>query len=348
MGRGVRPQDPTKVGRPILPRPVFGRENRVYTGVVHYRSEREYSTVMNRGARIAVGGILVLIGIAALLQYAFGFGSDEEYEHTVPLGDGVREIKIDSASLDLDIRFTESVSGENTVHVKGKAASRIVNRIRSAEVTDGVLHLGFAEPWQWSLNVSLFQAMNGKQTVTVELTEDAMSALESFRVNTGSGSLHASGAAARLIVFTSDSGGIRIDGLRSDAATVHSDSGSIRLERFEGGSLRLRTDSGSIHANEVSALLIASSDSGSVTIDHLTGTGEIRTNSGSIRVAKDDDTGLDVVSDSGSVRITVPASFGGVYDAASDSGSVSHPEPAGASGEVIRVRTDSGSIRIEH
>jgi|HigsolmetaAR203D_1030402.scaffolds.fasta_scaffold01357_2 hypothetical protein len=303
---------------------------------------------MNKGARITAGVILVVIGIAALLHYAFGFGRIENYSHTVPLGEGVREIRIDSDSLELDVRFVKSATGENAVRIAGKASSGIVKRIRAAEVADGVLHLRFGEPRLLRWNFSVFEAMDGQQTVTVELTEEAMSALDSFRVNSGSGSLRTSGAAARQLVIHSDSGNIRIDGLRSDAATVQSDSGSIRLERFEGGSLTLRTDSGNIQASAVNARLNAVSDSGNITIDRLAGAGEIRTDSGSVRVVKEDVTGLDVASDSGNVRITVPASFGGIYDAASDSGTVERPDSAGTSGEIIRVRTNSGSIRIGH
>jgi hypothetical protein len=302
---------------------------------------------MNRNARTTAGIVLVVIGIAALVYYIAGHDKSEFYEHTLPLGDRVREIRIDSGNLDLDIRFAASASGDNAVKIEGKASPGIVKRIRSAEVENGVLHLQFKEPRRWRWDFFPFRALNGKQTVTVELTDEAMAALESFRADADSGSLQVSGAVARESVIASDSGSIRIGSLKGNAATVRTDSGSIRLERFEGGSLSLRSDSGGIHAGTVNAGLKAGSDSGGIRVERLNGYGEIRTISGSVHVVKDDDTGLAVTTDSGSVRITVPASYGGTYDLMSDTGSVSHPEPAGTSGEVIRVRTDSGSIRIE-
>ena len=302
---------------------------------------------MNRGTRIAAGAILVAIGIAALLNYTVRDEKVTSYTHTIPLGEPLREIRIDSDELAVDVTFVASASGEGAVRIGGKAASGIVERLQSVRVENGVLHLQFKEPWRWRLNFFDFGALNEKQTVTVEMTDEALAALESFKASSDSGSLHINGAAARESNIVSDSGAIRIDSLRGEDVTVKSDSGSIRLERFEGGSLSLRSDSGSIHAGTVIASLKAVSDSGSITIDHLTGTGEFRSDSDSIRVVKDDDTGLVATSDSGSVRIKVPDSFNGTYDLSSDSGSIRHPDPAGTSGEVIKVRTDSGSIRIE-
>lgn len=302
---------------------------------------------MNRKTRNTVGVILVVIGIIALLQYTLGDKKREAYEHTVPLGDQVREIRIDSNNLALDINFVASADEDNTVRIEGQAAPEIVKRIKSVRVENGVLHLRFKESWRWSLGLFQFNKWHEKQTVTISLTDEAMASLESFKVDTDSGSVSVSGAAARESAIETDSGSIRIGSLRGDTVAVKSDSGSIRLERFEGGSLSLRSQSGSIHADTVSAGLKAVSDSGGITIEHLNGVGEIKTDSGPIRIVKDDDTGLNATSDSGSVHITVPASYSGSYDLKSDSGSIRHPDPVGTSGETITVRTDSGSIRIE-
>lgn len=306
-----------------------------------------YPFAMNRKTRNTIGVILVVIGIIALLQFAFGDEKSEAYEHTVPLGEQVREIRIESNSLSLDINFVAGSSEQSSVRIEGQAAPEIVGRIKSARVENGVLHLRFKESWRWGLGLFNFTQWDEKQTVTVSLTDEAMASLESFKVNADSGSISVSGAAVREGEIETDSGSIRIGSLRGDAVTVRSDSGGIRVERFEGGSLSIRSDSGGIHAGTVSASLKAVSHSGGITIDHLNGVGEIKTDSGSIRVVKDDDTGMDVTSDSGIVQITVPASFSGSYDLKSDSGSIRHPDPVGASGEVIKVRTDSGSITIE-
>ena len=336
---------PTKVGPALLPRPVSPRGMLVYTLINHRSAERGYPAAMNRMARTIVGVILVAVGAIALLQYST-FGKHEFYDHAVRLDDPVREIRIDSDSLALDIRFVSSAD-ENIVRIEGKAGTEVVKRIRSARAEGGVLRLQFKDRRWWSFNLFDFNRLNEKQTVTVSLTDEAMAALESFRVNVDSGSVRIHDAAVREGVVESDSGSIRIGRMQSDALTVKSDAGSIRLDRFEGGKLSLRSDSGSIHADAVSAGLNVVSGAGSIMINHLNGYGEIRTDSGSVRIVKDDDTGLDVSTDSGSVRITVPASYRGSYDLDSDSGAIRHPDPVGASGEVIKVRTDSGSIRIE-
>jgi hypothetical protein len=302
---------------------------------------------MNRSVSILLGIILVAVGSAALLHHTLGSGKSVSYEHTVPLGGGLREIRIDGDSLNLDIRFTEAASGDGAVRIAGRAPSGIAERIRSAKVESGVLHLQFREPRRWGWHFFAFGAADGTQTVTVEMTKEALDALESFRASVDSGSLDVVGAAARESVFASDSGSIRIEELRGGAATVQTGSGSIRLERFEGGSLSLRTDSGSIRAGTVIAGLDAASDSGNIRIERLNGRGAVRTDSGSIHIVKDDGSGLDVTSDSGSVRIQLPAAFNGIYDLRSASGAIRHPDRSGTSGEVIRVRTDSGSILVE-
>ena len=319
----------------------------VYTGIEHYSLERENPSVMNRGLRITAGVILVAVGVAALMFYAFGGKKYESLNHMMPLGNQVREIRVDGGSGSIEIRFVESGDGNNTVRIDGEASPAVAKRIGSAEVRDGVLHLDFREDRRFDWFFHGVRGWNEEMSITFSLTDDAMAALDAFRAGADSGMLTVDGVAARESVFESDSGSIRIDNLTGGAATVKSDSGSIRLGRFEGGSLTLQSDSGSIMAETVRAGLKAESDTGSIRINRLTGAGEIRTDSGSIRVVKADDTGLDAVSDSGSVHITVPASYGGGYDLASDTGSIRHPEPAGASNEVIRVRTDSGSILIE-
>lgn len=302
-------------------------------------------SVMSRLARTIVGVILVAVGMIALVKYVFGYELRETYEHALTLGDHVREIRIENDNLALDIDF--AAGDENAVRIEGKAAPDMVKQIRSAEVKNGVLHLRFKdrERWNWSFFPDF--TWGERQSITISLTEEALESFETFKVSSDAGSVRVNGAKARDIVIGSDSGSIRLGRLQGGTLTVTSDSGGIRLEGYEGKSLALRSESGSIHADEVHAGVTAVSDSGSITINHLTGAGNIKTDSGPIRIVKEDEMGAVVSSDSGSVRITVPPSYSGSYDLKSDSGLIRHPDAAGTSGEVIKVRTESGSIRIE-
>ncbi|ACT04851.1 hypothetical protein Pjdr2_6248 [Paenibacillus sp. JDR-2] len=284
------------------------------------------------------------IGIMALFQYQFGGVKSKEYAHTLQLEDTMQDLSIASDGLGLDINFVPSTDGSNSIHVEGKAKPEVIDQIKNARVENGKLNLRMKEKWR--LNFFDFSGWNEKQVVTVSLTEDAMSSLKSLNVKSDSGSVRVDGAKAADSQVETDSGSIRLGSFEAGTLTLKADSGSIKLESFKGSSLSIKSDSGSIHAGTVLAELKASSDSGSITIDHLSGKAVVRSDSGSIRLVKDDTSGADVKSDSGSVKIEIPSSYGGMFDLDSDSGSIHKPDQQGTSGEVIKVRTDSGSIRI--
>jgi hypothetical protein len=299
-----------------------------------------------RWARNTVAVILVAIGILALYQMQFGGAKSKAYAHTLRLDDRMREISIVSDSLALEVNFIADGEGSNSIRVEGRAKPEVIDLIKTAKVENGKLNLRFKEKWRWGL--FNFSDWNQKQVITVSLTDEAMQSLGLLKVVNDSGSVSVNGAAALESIIGSDSGSIRLGELQGDTLTVKSDSGSIKMDGYAGNSLSITSDSGSIHTGTVRAKLKASSDSGSITVDRLTGASEVRSDSGAIRIVKDDETGADVSNDSGSVRITVPASYSGSYDLKSDSGSIHHPDPVGTSGELIKVRTDSGSIRIVH
>ena len=298
----------------------------------------------SRWARNAIAIILVAIGILALFQNQSDGMKSKAYDHTIRLDDHMQEIAIVSNSLALEVHFVADGNANNSIRIEGKARSEVIDSIKTAKVENGKLNLPFKEKWRWSL--FSFSGWNEKQVITVSMTDEAMQSLGLLKVTSDSGSVMVDGAAAVESVIESDSGSIRLGDLQGEALAVKSDSGSIKLGSFIGTDLSIRSDSGSIHTGTVRATLKASSDSGSITIDQLTGASEVKSDSGSIRIVKDDETGAVVSNDSGSVRITIPASYSGSYDLKSDSGSIRNPDPVGTSGELIKVRTDSGSIRI--
>ncbi|GLX69697.1 DUF4097 family beta strand repeat-containing protein [Paenibacillus glycanilyticus] len=297
-----------------------------------------------RWARNTIGVILVAIGIMALLQYQFGGAKSKEYDYTLKLEDQLQELSIINNSLGLDINFVPSTDGSNSIRFEGKAKQEIIDQIKSARVQNGQLNIRLKDKWHFTFFD--FSGWNDKQLVTVTLTEEAMRSLDTFKLISDSGSIKVNGAKAANGVVASDSGSVKLDSFEGSTLSLKSDSGSIKLDSFTGNSLSIHSDSGSIHAGTVAAELNATSDSGSITVDHLSGKAVVRSDSGSIRIVKDDTTGADVNSDSGSVKIQIPVTYSGMYDLDSDSGSIHKPDQQGTSGEIIKVRTDSGSIRI--
>ncbi|PWW08716.1 putative adhesin [Paenibacillus cellulosilyticus] len=295
-----------------------------------------------------LGVILVLVGIVALIQYKFGDKSASlDYDRTWTFDNTeLKELTIVSDSMGLDVKFVKSTDGSNSVRITGRAKEDVVDEVKSTDLEDGQLKIDLKGKWRFNLfDFSAFRSNN--QSVTVTLTDEARKSLETLNISADSGSLNAAGAAARNGTFKSDSGSIRLEGFEGDTLSLKSDSGSIKLSDYQGTELSIKSDSGSIHGENIRAEVKASSDSGSITFDRLSGTAQVSSDSGRIELTKEDSTGANVKSDSGSVRIEVPASYSGTYDLKSDSGSVREPDQHGTSGEVIKVRTDSGSIRVE-
>ena len=84
--------------------------------------------------------------------------------------------------------------------------------------------------------------------------------------------------------FTSPSARLIVSVPRKCNIIARSGEGSISLERVEG-SLDLRTDEGTIRVVESRGTLLAESNDGSMTLDDVTGHVEVRTNDGAVRVS---------------------------------------------------------------
>lgn len=280
---------------------------------------------MKRWVSVAIGLIAIGIGGAALFGFKFNkplpayqqqwtFGSNELKNLNIVL---------DSKAATVD--FVRSTDGSNSIKVEGKAEEAVIDRLKKTKIEDGNLKLDLDSKDTWfsfSLDFS-----SDRQQITVALNDQAAQALDSVSIGSDSGSVTANGIAAR-------------------SASIRSDSGSLRVNGITGEQLQLKSDSGSIHASDIRGALQASSDSGSISVDHLTGPAAISSDSGSIKLTKDDPTGADIKSDSGSVKVQLPGAFDGTFDLRSDSGSIHAPDSQGKSGEIVKVRTDSGSIRI--
>lgn len=117
---------------------------------------------------------------------------------------------------------------------------------------------------------------------------------------------------------------------------------------YELDSLEVHIDSGSMDVRNVAVQAAEfTSDSGSITVDGISGPVKIQSDSGSIRLYKNDPSNTEIETDSGNVSIRLPASFAGSLDLKSDSGKITAPEAKNETQNRIRVRTDNGNIEIE-
>ncbi|GIO12873.1 hypothetical protein J19TS2_24280 [Cohnella xylanilytica] len=279
---------------------------------------------------ISVAAGLILVGIGGAALYGFNFGKPlNEYHHKWEFRSGdLKELSIAFDSQASTIEFQPSADGKNSVLIEGKAKQEIIDRIGNVRVSGGALKIDMKERFRW-FNFNFGPFVNDKQHVVVTLTEEAAAALDTLRFSTDAGSMTVNGAEARAADFSTDAGSIRVDG-------------------FEGETLKLHTDAGRIAGTDIRADLNAKTDAGSIDIQHLTGTAKLSTDSGSVKLLKDDTTGADIKTDAGSVRVQIPESYEGTFDLKTDAGSVTAPDAKGTSPEVIKVRTDAGSIRVSY
>lgn len=157
-------------------------------------------------------------------------------------------------------------------------------------------------------------------SISYEITVPADTAVES---HTGSGSQMVSGLAGSVMAETG--------------------SGSIELSNIDGD-VRAGTGSGGIRADGIAGAFTGHAGSGSITLEQTeSGAIDVTTGSGSVRIRLPQDAPFELDARTGSGGITTdrPLTIQGRVDRNGIRGS------AGTDGPPIRVRTGSGSVRIE-
>lgn len=278
-----------------------------------------------------IGGVvLVLIGLGGIASYGFRTDGDlEPVEKTWSFrANELNNLKIKS-DYNVDITFVRSTDGNNTISLNGEGTEKMVADTLVTEIENGALLLDLRKkPDRWFefFNIDAFR---GKETITIALTEEAR--WDALDLDLDSGNVTIKDAELATI----------------GRASIDIDSGNVTLDRFKSEQLEVDIDSGNVTANGLTATVKASADSGNVRLNDLSGAANVEVDSGNIRLYKLTNDEAVLEADSGNVYVQVPADFGGFYDLKADSGSVSAPESKRLTTDLIKVRTDSGNIKIE-
>jgi hypothetical protein len=280
-----------------------------------------------RTLSILIGVILVLFGVWTL--------SADRWKPAEPLTDlsgswpfasgELRDLQVKSDD-ELEIRFVNSVDGTSSVTLDGKGTQKMADTVAGAHLSSGKLELDLRDTSNHWFDWFRFGSSGRRQQLVVSLTDDAL--LDSLKVQ-------------------SDSGTLSLTEARVKIADLSMDSGSVTISNLTAQHLKLQADSGSIRAEGINADSDIRADSGSIRLERVTGPTRVSADSGSIRLYKEDTSATDIQADSGSVYLHMPASFAGTYDLQADSGSIHAPESKGQTADVVKVRADSGSIRVE-
>ncbi|WP_158602422.1 DUF4097 family beta strand repeat-containing protein [Cohnella endophytica] len=273
---------------------------------------------------------LVIIGVAGALTYDWKSKENlPEFEKQWSFSASeLRNLEIVS-DYNVAVTFTKSEDGRNSIRLNGQGTEKMIENTKATEIADGKLKLDLTRMPKKYINFFDFDFGSAKEQLVISVTDASL--LDSLRIKLDSGNITVTDAALETI----------------SEAKLTTDSGNITLTRFKSEKLIVGVDSGNITGNEVAADIKASTDSGNIKLDKVTGPTRLSVDSGNIRLTKQDNASSDLSTDSGNVYVQVPASFAGSYDLRTDSGSVHAPESKRTTMDYIKIRTDSGNIRVE-
>ncbi len=274
--------------------------------------------------------IVIIIGVAGV--FSFGRQSDDDLPKfdktwTFSAAD-LRKLHIVS-DYEVNVTFVKSTDGSNSIHLMGQGTEKMIEKAMKTEISSQSLKLDLTQLPKKYINFFDFSFVNVKEQLTISVTDDFL--LESLQLDLDSGEVDITDAAIARITD----------------AQLSVDSGSLKFNNFQSDRLDIDMDSGNVTGNNVTAELTASVDSGNIKIEKLTGRSSISVDSGNIRLYKSDNSASELSVDSGSVYVQVPSSFAGFYDLHVDSGTINAPDSKRETNDYIKVRTDSGNIKIE-
>jgi DUF4097 and DUF4098 domain-containing protein YvlB len=273
---------------------------------------------------------LIIIGLAGVISYDWKTTENlPEFEKkwTFAAAD-LRKLNIVS-DYKVNVTFVKSTDGTNSISLKGQGTDKMIEKIKSTEISSQSLLLNLVQMPKKYFNFFDFSSEDAMEEIVISVTDDAL--LESLKLKLDSNNLTVTDAAIVKVID----------------AQMTVDSGNLVFNNFKSDRLDINMDSGNITGNIVTADISASVDSGNIKLENTTGRSSISVDSGNIRLYKLDNTNAELSADSGNVYVQVPSSFAGFYDLQADSGTINSPDPKRESKDYIKVRTDSGNIKIE-
>jgi len=315
---------------------------------------------------IALGIICMLIGGVGVISTNFNFGQTSNgtfYEKEWTFSkDELKNFKIDS-SLSIDVQMVSSADDHGSVRISGTAPKEVIEQVEAAKISNGTLDLNLREKSKYFAFFN-FSSLS-KQKIVITMSEQEI--LDSLTTTTNAASMDLSNLRAHKADIGSSAGSVSVTNLYADQAKVSSSSGSIsilevladqldvsskagsvRVDQAAAENISIGATSGSIKGTKLKGNMHVSGSAGSVRLEQVTSDNlTVKTSSGSIHLTDLLTKSADIESSAGSVSLTVPESFGGIYDLRSNAGSISAPDSKKQTNEVIKVRTSSGSISIK-
>lgn len=280
--------------------------------------------MMKKLILVAIG--LIVFGLIGMFATGFNFGDNHPYhEKRWSFNEGeLKQLIIEGSSTDIDVKFITSTDGSSYVEFRGRLEQRNFNLLSEAIISNGILHLDL----QQKHVISILDLNLGRYDRDVIIALPDHYQLES-------------------VIVKMNSADVKILNGRANTVDVSTSSGRLTIDKLVANELTMETNSGNIEANDLNAKVIATAGSGNIEIDGLIGEGTFETSSGNIQIVQREANMLDVIARSGNITITPASDFGGFYDLKSNSGNIKSPESKRETTDLIKVRTNSGNIKIK-
>lgn len=286
--------------------------------------------------------VLIVIGFAGMAYEGFQF-SDKlpRYEQQWNL-DSLQQLQVKSNS-NVDLKFIASEDGSNYIQVSGYMKQELVDRLEAFKPSGPKVELDLSnrEALGFFFNID-FQST--KQEIIVALSDAEL--MESLQVELSHSNGTFSGLQADQIKLTTQSGNLKLDSVSAGQLEMKTVAGNIALSALDGSAL-LKVGSGNITANSIHGDLQVESVSGNVTIRDFQGSGVFKASSGNVKLEDQRSDQLDITVTSGNVALSLDQAFKGVYDLKAISGTIKAPESPLETTDVIKIRANSGNIRIK-
>lgn len=276
---------------------------------------------------IISASVLIIIGLIGFSFNKFDLGNVDKISFEKEWTFNAQTLKnftIEGNSENLEVKFVESSSDMGSIELEGKFSQKVMDRITETTVSDDSFHLDLTTGFEFHL-LSL-DFTNTKTYITVALPNNDK--LDNLNVNISSGNM-------------------KIDNILANNASISTASGNLTVNNALAQELTLKTVSGNINAQEItSSNLNANVSSGNIKLTDISGELTAKATSGNITISQKEIGNADVKASSGNVIFNVAKGFSGFYDLQSTSGSIKAPDSIGTTTDKIKIRVQSGNIRV--
>ncbi|MEV2677604.1 DUF4097 family beta strand repeat-containing protein [Paenibacillus larvae] len=265
---------------------------------------------------------LILSGILAV--YWIFFPPLQEYDRIWKFDSGQLESVYIQTDYNVQIECKESEDGTNYIEIKGSADKQVVNVLEGADIVQKALTLNLSKPGSLEKLADKASRNDDTQYITFVLAREA---------------------ALHKIEASSTSEWLRIRQMKADHAVFKTTSGQVKLDGYKGESLNIQTGSGDIEAFKARGKVEAVSEGGNIKLIDMEGNPDVQTNSGNFQLSGDLSL-ASVQTVSGNITIAIPAGYQSRYDLQTNTGKIRAPRSITSSSNYIKVKTNSGNIRI--